>query len=741
MESGSSKIIRFGVYELDLAARQLRKNGVRIKLQDQPFRVLQLLTERPSEIVSREELKEKLWSEDTFVEFDHGLNTAIQKIRAALGDSADNPRFIETVPRSGYRFVAPTEISRAGALPAKLESEKSAEPPAVERARRRRLSWIAVSAALLATAGLTWWLARSVSPAPDSRPQFKLTQLTSDTGLTFEPAISADGTLVAYASDRAGEGGLDIWVQQVSGGGAVRLTDHEADDRSPTFSPDGGRIAFRSERDGGGIYIMPALGGDAKLIAERGVRPGFSPDGKLIAYYTGEYPSGSLFVVPSDGGVATRLRAEFAGASHPIWLADGKNILFNGNHPDHGRDWWVAPVMAGPSVKTGAADRLAEHGLTPGSLLHIMPEAWQPAGNSVVFSARTGGSTNLWRIAISPETWKVTGPPERLTFGTGNEGGATVAADGRIGFSSLLLNQDVWALPIDPNMPAASDEIERLTTNPARDDGPSVSSDGRRLVFRSNRSGDWSLWFKDLDTGKETALTTPDPAYGQWPLMSPDGSKVAYTLLQGPKASMYVVTINQRIPERLCDACGGSPRSWSSDGSMVLHQREFDRTIHLWDVATGEQTEILRSSQRAPTSPRLSFDDRWITFKQDLQPERARVFVAPFQGGSPIPEQEWIAVTSGEFNDNKPRWSPAGTLIYFTSTRDGFACIWAIRLDPIAKRPTSEPFPVRHFHSARLSMSLYGLAAYELSVARDKLVFELTELTGNIWMLVPESGE
>jgi Tol biopolymer transport system component len=325
-----------------------------------------------------------------------------------------------------------------------------------------------------------------------------------------------------------------------------------------------------------------------------------------------------------------------------------------------------------------------------------------------------------------------------------------MASGGRVAFSGLLRNQDVWALPIDPNEAAARGELERLTTSPASDEGPSVSSDGRKLVFRSNRSGDWSIWFKDLDTDKETALTTANPKHGRDSVISPDGSKVVYTLRQGREASMFVVAINQHTPQTLCEGCGGAARSWSSDGSMILHHRPYERTIHLRDVTTGEQTEILRGSQRAPSSAHFSLDDRWITFisspsfplpPQTSQADRTRVLVAAFRGKSPIPEQDWIAVTSGEFHDNKPRWSPDGNLIYFTSTRDGFGCIWAIRLDPATKRPVGEPFEVRHFHRTRLSMSVSALAGYELSVARDKLVFELTEITGNIWILEPTRRE
>ena len=130
--------VRFGVFELDVSAGELRKQGRKINLQQQPFQVLALLLRRPGELVSREELQQALWSADTFVEFDQGLNTAIKKIRQALDDSADNPRFIETLPRKGYRFIAP------------VSGAESAAPAA---ARGRRLLWVATALVLAVGAG------------------------------------------------------------------------------------------------------------------------------------------------------------------------------------------------------------------------------------------------------------------------------------------------------------------------------------------------------------------------------------------------------------------------------------------------------------------------------------------------------------------------------------------------------------------------------------------------------------
>src|SRR3982074_256419 len=120
-----SNIVHFGIFEANLETGELRRNGVRVKLQDQPFQLLALLLARPGEIVTREQLRSQLWSDDTFVDFDHGLNAAIRRLRDALGDSADNPRFVETLSRRGYRFVAPVQAQTNEATEKEREESDS----------------------------------------------------------------------------------------------------------------------------------------------------------------------------------------------------------------------------------------------------------------------------------------------------------------------------------------------------------------------------------------------------------------------------------------------------------------------------------------------------------------------------------------------------------------------------------------------------------------------------------------
>lgn len=197
--------------------------------------------------------------------------------------------------------------------------------------------------------------------------------MTFDSGLTTTPAISRDGKLVAYATDRASGSHLDLFVQQVSGGRPVRLTDRAADDFGPAFSPDGTQIVFESKRDGGGLYMVSALGGDARLVARQGTLPQFSPDGKTIAFEVGKFLSASsVHLVGSEGGTPRKLETDIPHAERPVWSADGKWILFAG--AKEGRqvnDWFVVPVEGGPATRVG---------LPRGSVGRGPASGWRPEG-------------------------------------------------------------------------------------------------------------------------------------------------------------------------------------------------------------------------------------------------------------------------------------------------------------------------------------------------------------------------
>jgi DNA-binding winged helix-turn-helix (wHTH) protein len=296
---GTSQVIRFATFEVDLLAGELRKGGLKLKLSGQPFQVLAILLESPGKVVTREELQKRLWP-DTFVDVDHNLNTAINKIREVLGDSAENPRFVETLPRRGYRFIAPVD---GGHVAAELDRE-------TQRESSHKTRWLPAltligTAALLAAAGWSLYRRHETHLAP---PQRTLTRITFDEGLQNEPTWSPDGRYIAYSSDRGGK--FDIWVQQVSGGDPVQITKGPGHNWQPDWSHDGKYIAYRSENDEGGLYIVPALGGAGleRKISSFGYYPRWSPDNSQIMFRA--YPtwmvSDGTYVVDVDRGTSHR---------------------------------------------------------------------------------------------------------------------------------------------------------------------------------------------------------------------------------------------------------------------------------------------------------------------------------------------------------------------------------------------------------------------------------------------------
>jgi Tol biopolymer transport system component/DNA-binding winged helix-turn-helix (wHTH) protein len=573
--------VRFGVFEADFANSELRKHGVRLRLQQQPFQVLAALLERPGNVVTREELIVRLWSDGTTVDFDRGLNAAVTRLRQVLSDSAEAPKYVETVAGRGYRFVAPAES---------LGNRADPPAPAPHSPQPNRLRWIWPAAVLFSIAATTvaiWLLLRHGDSTPEKATSF--IRLTSDTGLTTTPALSEDGKLIAYASDRGGEGNLDIWVQQVGSHEAIRLTRGGTDSYDPSFSPDGRRIAFRSEQDGGGIYVIPTLGGESRRIAPLGRRPRFSPDGNWIAYWIGSgnagfLPpgSGKIYIAPSAGGTSRELRPEFAASGYPIWTPDSKHILFLGNRDpkvfsepvgsplpaDTQIDWWVTPLEDGPAVATGVNAALRALGFV---LLSQVPSAWISPGDGVLMSGALADTTNLWMVPISPKTWKVSSAPRRLTFGTTLEAQPSPAAGNQVAFSSLQENVNIWSLPIDANRPKPAGGLRRLTQDTVAQAQPAVSRDGKLLAFSSRRSGNRAIWIKDLVTGKETAIAnTPWPEF--YPAFSPDASRLAYRSNEKQAHLIYVVSVADGAPERVCKDCAALC-GWTDRGFSTSKRR------------------------------------------------------------------------------------------------------------------------------------------------------------------------
>src|SRR5713226_6749356 len=267
------QVLQFGVFQVDVRAGELRKNGVRLKLQEQPFQVLCLLLEHPGELVSREELRNRLWPADTFVDFDHGLNAAIKRLRDALGESADTPVFIETLARRGYRFIAPVEGGFApggiGTAPAPEQSKSSFLRP-----------WVAIAfLSPIVIAVLAWAMWRHPS-RPTEVIERKLTSNSSENSVS-SAAVSPDGKCLAY-TDNTG-----IYLKLIRKGETHQVP------LPPNFSarvndwfPDGSHLLISREEQAGkaSLWSISLFGGSPRQLTDDGSGGSVSPDGAHIAF-------------------------------------------------------------------------------------------------------------------------------------------------------------------------------------------------------------------------------------------------------------------------------------------------------------------------------------------------------------------------------------------------------------------------------------------------------------------------
>jgi serine/threonine protein kinase/Tol biopolymer transport system component len=632
-----------------------------------------------------------------------------------------------------------------------LARSTDAPPLSSERRPRFRRSAVivAVAAVMLAVAGAGWALSPYLRkpPPPVVRPEPMVTLLTTGAGFNGFPAISRDGKLMAFASDRAGKGNLDIWVQQIDGGDGIQVTFDDADDTDPAFSPDGTRVLFRSEREGGGVYTVATLGGSSQLLARGGRNPSFSPDGRSILYWTGkeggEFLPGSakLFVMPADGGVSRQIRPDFGAALFPLWIPGTDKIVFlgrlNASEPfERTLDWWVAP-LDGPAQKMDALVPLRQQGLRwPAGQFTFVPVAFSPEGE-IVFPASHGDAVNLWTVPFSMATGKVALPARRLTFTTGFDLHASSPIVGpdssRMIFSSLALDVDVWSVPLDADAGVVTGPPARMTESLLWDAYPSLTSDGTQMAFASGRTSALRLKVRDLRTGADHPL----------PII---GSRGLHARISGNGDSIVFWDVNKGVflantrggaSEQVCAECG-PPTDYRHADTVLFEPVDPPDDVMLLDLRTHMARPLVPTEHGMRLyGGRLSPDGRWVAFHaaQD-HAENMQVFVAPARRADPAKRAEWVAITDGKAVEGEACWSPRGELLYFLSDRDGFRCIWARKFDPRSGRPAGAPFPVSHFHTVTRSLKRLGNRGglMGLSVAPGRVIIALGELTGNVWL-------
>jgi Tol biopolymer transport system component/DNA-binding winged helix-turn-helix (wHTH) protein len=578
-QSQLPRVLRFGIFEIDLRAGELRMDGVRLKLQEQPFQVLCMLVEHSGEVVTREELRNRLWPADTFVDFDHGLNAAIKRLRDALGDSAENPRFVETVARRGYRFLGIPGIPDV--------------PPV---GRRGPWQWPptarnAVFGGLTACAAALSLLYYSHSPRSKAG-QPTITPAVTDVGEKCTPSLSPDGQHLAFAWNGGAGPHLSLYVKLIGTEESLRLTKQASMDFNPVWSPDGRYIAFcRILKGETGIYIIPALGGTERRVRNTlwpeqefyevfASRLSWSPDGKLLAFSdraSPNEPASSIFLLSLDSLEVRRLTSPLrsGGDFNPEFSPDGQRLAFNRGSPG------VQSIYTVP-VSGGEERRLIS------SATYTWGLAWTPDGHDIVFAnagwlANDGG---LWKITVRGSQ------PERLPFT--QEGIEPSIRANRLVYVRQMWNLNIWRRKL--NSLLSANPPDRLISSTRMESGPQFSPDGSKIAFESTRSGAYEVWMCRSDGSGLVQLTHYNSVTGT-PRWAPDGQQIAFDSRPAGNSDIFVVDSKGGPPRKLTSEYSNEVvPSWSRDGRWIYYASDRTGSWELWKMPStgGPAVQVTR---------------------------------------------------------------------------------------------------------------------------------------------------
>ena len=584
----------------------------------------------------------------------------------------------------------------------------------------------------------TWWERRKTTPPAwpaagvrDTPAAPRIERMTTTCAATFSPALSSDARLIAYVSDGGRDGETpQVWLQQV-GGGAIRLTSDQLECADPVFAPDDTRVIFASKGETTrNLYEIPALGGQPRLLRRAAGNARFSPDARWLAYVSLN-PSGSLRIAASNGGNDRPLAAGLLDVSCASWSPDSRYLLVLA-HPDvrFEPDYWIVPIDGGSPIDTGLLRKLRPQGFMPLKY----PPAW--VGEHLIFSASSREGVNLWRQGLTPETFQPVGNPERLTPGAELAWFPTAAA-GRLAFVTTHPDMNLWSLAIDAASGMPYGMLRRLTRGPGVLGHLSLTRDGRTLAYFAAGRGKGDLYLRDLDSGTETVAAGESERWGRgFPVISPSGSQLAYSaLVPGPpvRRPLFVIDLPDCKARQVHHDCGGRPRQWLDEQYLLVETfgSQLNR-FALVDTSTSSQHDILASSDRSLTNPRVSPNAGWIAFDAAPPGGSPAVYVARLGRGEQIPESQWIAVDESA---SHPFWSRDGRLLYYlalTPNSDIRGVVRARHFSVTSGRPEGEPVHVLRLNEMVVPAAITGTTPI---VAPDQIIFVLGDFRGDIWLM------
>ena len=485
--------------------------------------------------------------------------------RVSVGRKAA-PGPVEAVLTKALATRREDRFATAGEFVAALEGEPFVKLVTAGARRRRRRVAIG-AAAVLAAAGAVALLSRYVGILRSGPPEIgTTTHLTTDPGVELYPSLSPDGKWVVYAGNQSGN--KDVYLRAIPGLNAINLTkDTPEDDDEPAFSADGERIAFRSERGGGGIFVMGRTGEAVRRLTHEGYRPSWSADGKEIAFVTEDVPllpqnqfaASQLLVAEVNTGKVRPLSA--GDAVLPAWSPHGYRIAYTKRLLGRAglAKVYTIPAQGGDTLAV-TSDKATDWNPT-----------WSPDGKYLYFASDRGGSMNLWRVPIDERSGKTRGPPEPIHLPTPDLKQISVAAGGReIAFSSVsVLEINIQTATFDPAAGTIVREPAWVTTGSRQYSSPDPSPDGRWVAFYDVEHSDIYVGHPD---GTGLRQVTGDTAGDRVPRWSPDGHWIAFFSTRSRKQSQIweIRSDGSELRQVSYADSGLSYDAWSPDGTRMM---------------------------------------------------------------------------------------------------------------------------------------------------------------------------
>lgn len=445
--------------------------------------------------------------------------------------------------------------------------------------------------------------AREAGATTTPAANFNFTQLTDQPGQELYPSLAPDGKALVYAGRSSDD--WDIYWQRVGGRNPRNLTeDSPADDTQPAFSPDGEHVAFRSEREKGGIFVMGATGESARRLTNFGYHPAWSPDGREVAFSTEGFidpnvrrndPSMVWVVNVSTGEKRQLTEAKTGDAAQPAWSPSAARIAYWGKHKGGQRDIWTIPARVG-------GDRVQ---VTDDAAFDWSP-VWSPDGKFLYFASDRGGSMNLWRIPLEEHTGRVTGPPEALTTPSFYAQQVTFSRDGRrAAYVNQVSSTNIFKVGFNPYKEAITGQPVAVTQGFRHATAPDLSPDGEWFVYSSQGEKQEDLYIVGKDGAESPRKLTDDVYKDRSPRWSPDGTRIAFYSDRGGSYNAWAIRPDGSDLRQMTftEGSGGAYPFWSPDGTRLAYNRQGESCSIIeaakpWD----EQTP-----RRVPDPP----DDRF----------------------------------------------------------------------------------------------------------------------------------